>query len=74
MRKRYHLLLLTSVCIYFYIQGGGPFSLQSDKLLPETAWAFFGDSPAVAIGKTVVDPEKLFGTTPCKYPKWFKAL
>ena len=57
------------MCIYFYIQGGGPFSLQSDKLLPETAWAFFGDSPAVAIGKTVVDPEKLFGTTPCKYPK-----
>ena len=62
------------MCIYFYIQGGGPFSLQSDKLLPETALAFFGDSPAVAIGKTVIDPEKLFGTTPCKYPKWFKAL
>ena len=62
--------MLTSVCIYFYIQGGGPFSLQSDdKLLPETALACFGDSPPVAIGKTVVDPEKLFGTTPCKYPK-----
>ena len=62
------LSLITSLLIYFYIQGGQAFFLKSDKPLPETAWARFGDSDPVGIGKTAIHRDKLFGTTPCKYP------